>query len=200
MSDKIIPIKIDRINENIYSGFLARLGANLLDGVIVIPVAVLLFFVNSLDKNIFFFTIIPDLLFVLWYNVFLPKRYGGTPGKLIVGIKIIRIDSLPIGWKESFLRYSVNIFFVLVNLVVMIIAILLADDEMYNSLTWFQKPTYLNSLIAHYDIITILSNIWVWSEVIILLTNKRKRAMHDFIAGTVIIKSEYVEKVRETMQ
>jgi hypothetical protein len=34
MSNKIIPLKIDGINENIYSGFWARLGANLLDGLI----------------------------------------------------------------------------------------------------------------------------------------------------------------------
>jgi uncharacterized RDD family membrane protein YckC len=33
-----------------------------------------------------------------------------------------------------------------------------------------------------------------------LLFNKRKRAIHDFIAGTVIIKSEYMEKVMEKME
>jgi uncharacterized RDD family membrane protein YckC len=68
MSNKIIPIKIDEINDNSYSGFWARLGANLLDGLIMIPVSFLLLFVNGLDKSIYFFTFIPDLLFILWYN------------------------------------------------------------------------------------------------------------------------------------
>jgi uncharacterized RDD family membrane protein YckC len=32
------------------------------------------------------------------------------------------------------------------------------------------------------------------------LTNKRRRAIHDFIAGTVIVKSKYVEKIRDKMK
>jgi uncharacterized RDD family membrane protein YckC len=28
--------------------------------------------------------------------------------------------------------------------------------------------------------------IWVWSEVVVMLFNKRRRALHDFIAGTIV--------------
>ena len=30
-------------------------------------------------------------------------------------------------------------------------------------------------------------NLWVFSEPIVLLTNKKRRAIHDFIAGTMVI-------------
>jgi uncharacterized RDD family membrane protein YckC len=102
MSNKIIPIKINGINENIYSGFWSRLGANLLDGLILIPASFLLLFINSFNKNIYFITAIPNLLFIFifWYNIFLPKRYGGTPGKLIVGIKIVK-DHRHSRWLEE---------------------------------------------------------------------------------------------------
>jgi uncharacterized RDD family membrane protein YckC len=199
MSNKIIPIKINGINENIYSGFWSRLGANLLDGLILIPTSFLLLFINSFNKNIYFITVIPNLLFIFWYNIFLPKRYGGTPGKLIVGIKIIKIDSSPIGWKKSFLRYSVNMVFSIISIIFTMIAILLADDEIYNNLNWVQKSVYLYS-IFHHNIIRTLINIWFWSEFIVLLFNKRKRAIHDFIAGTVIIKSVYMEKIMKKME
>jgi len=36
-----------------------------------------------------------------------------------------------------------------------------------------------------------LSNIWVWSEFIILLTNDRKRAINDYIGNTVVIKAKF---------
>jgi uncharacterized RDD family membrane protein YckC len=36
-----------------------------------------------------------------------------------------------------------------------------------------------------------LHQIWIWSEFAVLLTNKRKRALHDFIAGTVVIKDKF---------
>jgi uncharacterized RDD family membrane protein YckC len=34
----------------------------------------------------------------------------------------------------------------------------------------------------------VVENIWVWSELVVLLTNRKRRALHDFIAGTVVIK------------
>ena len=75
----------------------------------------------------------------------------------------------------------------------MVIAVLLADHEIYESLTPAEKVAYLSSLSPERNIITILSHIWIWSEVIVLLFNKRKRAIHDFMAGTVIVKSNFTE-------
>jgi uncharacterized RDD family membrane protein YckC len=196
MANKIIPLEIEGINDKIYSGFWSRLGANLLDGLIIIPFSLMILFINSFNIYIYFFTIVPNLLFAFWYHVFLPKKYGGTPGKLIVGIKIIKIDSSPIGWKESFLRYIVTLFLSLVTIFFIIIAIFSVDTEIYNNLNWFQKSAYLSNL-AETNGINILTNIWFWSELIVLLFNKRKRAIHDFIAGTVVLKSEYVDKIRE---
>lgn len=37
-----------------------------------------------------------------------------------------------------------------------------------------------------YKIVNILMNVWIWSEFIVILTNKKRRAIHDFIAGTVV--------------
>jgi len=48
-------------------------------------------------------------------------------------------------------------------------------------------------------IYSVAINIWIWSELLVLLTNRRKRAIHDFMAGTVIVKAIYVDKIRETM-
>jgi uncharacterized RDD family membrane protein YckC len=200
MSNKIIPLKIEGIDNKIYSGFWSRLGANLLDGLITIPFIFLLLFINSFNKNMYFFTTIPNLLFIFWYNIYLVKKYGGTPGKLIIGIKIIKIDSLPINWKEAFLRYSINFLFSIIMISNTMITVLFADNEIYNNLNWIQKSVYLSNISSNYNIITVLNNIWFLSELVVLLFNKRKRAIHDFIAGTVIIKSEYIEKVREKME
>jgi uncharacterized RDD family membrane protein YckC len=199
MSGKMIPLEIEGINDNIYSGFWPRLGANLIDGLIFMPYSFLLLFINSFNKYAYLFTVIPNLLFIFWFDVYLPKKYAGTPGKLIVGIKIVKMDSSPIGWRESFLRSSINIVFSIINIITMIIAVLLVDDKIYSNLGWFQKTAYLSSIFKD-NTIGILNNVWVWSEVIVLLFNKRKRALHDFIAGTVIIKSEYIEQIRNRMK
>ena len=38
-----------------------------------------------------------------------------------------------------------------------------------------------------YKPIEVLFNIWTWGELIVLLTNRKRRALHDFIAGTVVV-------------
>ncbi len=36
----------------------------------------------------------------------------------------------------------------------------------------------------------ILSDIWFWSELVTLFFNQKKRALHDFMAGTVVIQEQ----------
>jgi len=38
-----------------------------------------------------------------------------------------------------------------------------------------------------YRTLNILQNIWIWSEFVVLLTNAKRRAIHDYLAGTVVI-------------
>jgi uncharacterized RDD family membrane protein YckC len=47
---------------------------------------------------------------------------------------------------------------------------------------------------AWYVTFSILQQVWMWSEVVVVLFNKRKRALHDFIAGTVVIQKKFAEQ------
>jgi uncharacterized RDD family membrane protein YckC len=35
----------------------------------------------------------------------------------------------------------------------------------------------------------LVSNAWTLSELVVLMLNRRRRALHDFIAGTVVIRT-----------
>lgn len=68
------------------------------------------------------------------------------------------------------------------------------------SLGWLKKQVYLSSLVPGlYTIYSWVDNIWIYSELFILLLNKRKRALHDFVAGTVIVKAKYIDEIRKAM-
>lgn len=200
MNDKQIPFTISGIDNDIYAGFFVRLGSMLLDGIIMLPIILIILYVNGLSVNMYFYTIIPNLLFGIWYNIYLPKKYGGTPGKLIAGIKIIKINGKPIGWREAILRHSVLLGLTIYSVIIMIICLLKADETVFNDLDWLKRTHYLMSLATiPFTIYVWASNIWIYSEFIILLTNKRKRAAHDFIAGTAIVRTVYVNKINEIM-
>ena len=82
----------------------------------------------------------------------------------------------------------------------MIDALLSVDDATFQNLSWIKQSQYLMSLSPIlFSIYTWLTNIWSWSELIVLLTNPRKRALHDYIAGTVIVKKRYVERIQKEM-
>ncbi|MBX2967181.1 MAG: RDD family protein [Cyclobacteriaceae bacterium] len=200
MAGKRTPLTIDGINESIYAGFWTRLGSLLLDFLIVLPYVFLVLYLNGLSKNAYYFTFILGLIFHFWFSIYLVKKYGGTPGKLIVGIKIIKLDGTDVTWREAILRQIVNFILTIFGSVITIIALSKADSEYYESLTWMTKQQYLFALIpVLFKIYTWSNNIWVYSELLVLLFNKRKRAVHDFIADTVIVKTKYIDKIRETM-
>ncbi|MBX2966326.1 MAG: RDD family protein [Cyclobacteriaceae bacterium] len=200
MATKQTPLTIDGIDESIYAGFWTRLGSLLLDFVILLPYTFLILYLNGLSKNAYYFTFIPSLLFHFWFSIYLVKKYGGTPGKLIVGIKILKLDGTDVTWKEAILRQIVDFVLVIFGASMTLYALSLADSEYYESLTWMTKQQYLFALTPLLlQINTWINNIWVYSELIILLFNKRKRALHDFIANTVIVKTKYIDKIREVM-
>lgn len=200
MDNKQTPLQIEGIHDSLYAGFWSRLGSLLLDAIFMIPIVFLTLYLNGLGKNIYFITFIPNFLFGLWYGIYLPKKYGGTPGKLVVGIKIIRIDGEPIDWKESILRYSINLVIILFSVIMMTVCILQVDDSVFTSLSWLNQSQYLMTLSPTFFKVHIwISNIWIYGELVVLLTNKRKRAIHDFIAGTVIVRAKYIDKIRVAM-
>ena len=193
-------IQLEGITESIYGGFWLRLGALFLDLLITSPLMFLFLYLNHSEKNMYFYTISPYLLFQLWYNVYLPKKYGGTPGKLIAGIKIIRINGGAIGWKESVLRYCYYMVLMILSTLKMIICLSNADSVIYASLSWTKQTRYLTSISPQFSKFYMLSSlIWMFSEIITLLSNKRKRSVHDYIANTVVVKTKYIDKLNDTL-
>ena len=194
-----IPLTIDGINESIYAGFVVRLGALLLDFLIMLPFYYLILFLSGLSKEAYYFTILPGLVFQFWYNIYLVKKYGGTPGKLITGIRILKMDGTDVEWREAILRDIINVFLSIVFTAITVFALSQADSYYYESLTWREKHKYLITLTpVLYIFYQWVSNIWMYSELVVLLFNRRRRALHDFIAGTVIVKLKYLSRIRET--
>lgn len=187
-----LPIRFPNINESIYAGFWRRLGAFWLDVTIGLPLIFILQYVNSFDKTFNYVTFIPFITFAIFYNIYCVKRWGGTPGKLIAKIKIVRLDGKDVNWKEAILRHIVELLTTIIYYIFVFIALSKMSNQEYISLSNFNKSKRMIELCpSFYRYIDWFNNIWIWSEFIVLLTNKRKRALHDFIAGTVVIKKKY---------
>jgi uncharacterized RDD family membrane protein YckC len=200
MTTKQIPLTIDGLHESLYAGFWIRFGSLLLDILIIMPVVFIFLYLNGLSKNACFYTVIPFLIFHFWYNIYLVQKNGGTPGKLISGITILKTDGTDLTWREAILRHIVSFSLTIFISIITIIALSQSDTEYYESLNWMKKQQYLMTLLpVYFSVNTWASNIWTYSELFVLLFNKRKRALHDFIAETVIVRTKYIYRIRAAM-
>jgi len=174
-----------------YAGFWRRFGAYWLDVVVFLPIIVLSIWGNEQSRLFQVYWLAPGLIFGLWFHVYLVKTYGGTPGKLLLKIKIAKVDGSDVGYREAILRYSV-LFVVSTAMSVTLIPVALGmTDAEYFSMGWQDRAVYI---VEHssglYNIANIAMNIWIWSEFIVMMTNKKRRALHDFMAGTVVVHKQ----------
>ncbi len=172
-----------------YAGFCSRFGALLLDFLVFSPIMGVTMFLSHNFRLFNFYYLIPGLFISFMYEIYLVRRFGGTPGKLLMGLRITRLDFSPVTYREAILRYAPEFVLGAASSLAIIISSLKMTDSEYLSLT---MNAQIKSLTVHtprwYKVVGIIQNVWIWSEFIVLLTNKKRRALHDFIAGTVVIK------------
>ena len=175
-----------------YAGFWRRFCAYWLDLLILIPL--MFFAIWGANQSRFFnlYYLIPDSLFGIWYHAYLVKRYGGTPGKFLAKIKITKLDGTAVGYREAFLRYSVLLVLSTLMSIAGVMVTLGMNNEAYHAMKWMERSKFmLENMPTWYSIVNIILNIWIWGEFIVMLTNKKRRALHDFMAGTVVIRNDY---------
>ena len=64
-------------------------------------------------------------------------------------------------------------------------------DPGFQSLGLKERNQLLRQLAPPwYGTVEVFEQAWVWSEFIVMLTNRKRRALHDFIAGTVVVIRE----------
>jgi uncharacterized RDD family membrane protein YckC len=96
-----------------YAGFWIRLGASAIDMVILGLFFLFLYYmfsdtiksIQSSPVAILAMSTIVWFIEILYHAAFWSWR-GQTPGKMILGIKIIRTDSSPVIWPHALLRYA----------------------------------------------------------------------------------------------
>ena len=197
----MLPEKFPNIEETIYAGFWRRLGAFGLDFLIMAPWTFLVTYINNAGRLNILYTLIPSYIFFFFYSIYCVKRWGGTPGKLITKIKIININGNSVGWKEAILRHLVDLLLGLPMSIAMIVVLFGMSDDQYTSMNFLERSRWImNNMPIWHKPSYWAHQIWIWSEFIVLLCNKRKRALHDFVAGTVVIKKKFENEAEQFNQ
>jgi len=113
------------------------------------------------------------------YNVLLHARYGQTLGKMAMKIQVLDVSEERIPtFRQAFLR---DIGYIVLNTLslVYLVYLVLAGEYVVDA--------EINSLPGR--ILMWASLGWFLLEIITMATNEKRRALHDYIAGTVVIRN-----------
>ncbi|USA54399.1 RDD family protein [Acinetobacter sp. C32I] len=190
---EFLPTEVD--NEKVYAGFWKRLAAAIIDSLILIPFMVIAHHTQSISIISSMITLVISAVLFSVYVIYFHYRFGATLGKMAIKIKITCPNGSKISLKQALIRSSIDIGFSLLTVIAQLIALKHADPTIYLNAGFTDRAKYILLLYpAWYSLVSTLSQVWWWSEFITLLFNKRKRAIHDFMAGTVVIKKQYENK------
>jgi uncharacterized RDD family membrane protein YckC len=167
---------------NKYDTFGARFGAAIVDGVIFLPLTFLDAYaadkIMGVTGLLILWTVISMGLFQ-FYSIYMHGRYGQTIGKRTMGVKIITFpEELPINFKHAFIRDLPYTIILLADIVIAIVLII-NPELIFN-----------NAVTSISDLFGYAWLLWFLLEIISMLFNDKKRAVHDIIAKTVVIKTD----------
>lgn len=200
MEDKQLPVHLEGSFDSIYGNFGYRFAALLLDGIILAPVTVGFLFYNSLNLNNVYIGILVTNLINIFYHIYFPTRFGGTPGKLALGLHILKMNGDAITYSDAFRRYLPNLLLGLIAIINTLFAVSKADAKLYNDISWIKQSEYLQSLNSSmFSIQMICINAFFFTSFIIFMINERKRSISDLSGDTAVVKKYYLKQIKEVM-
>ena len=171
-----------------YATFSQRFGAMWVDLFVLVPLIVVNEVLQSISKGAALLLVIPMAASYLAYAIYCHGRFGQTVGKRAMRIRVVRTTGERIGWREAWLRSSIDVGFSVLNVIGSFVALATIADGEYYGVGWMRRGANLSAhqpSWLHWS--WTAAQIWVWSEVVTMLFNKRRRSLHDFVAGTVVV-------------
>ena len=163
--------------EREYQTFRLRFLAGIVDAIVFSPIIIVLYWVIEQQ-----FSAITNLIFWVFfslsyyvYSVLMHGLFGQTLGKMLLKVKVFSSAGEELGIRRALLRDSV-----IITSSVALLIIETPDILMGVSL----EEAGTNS--EAYLLLTYADLIWFLAEFSTMLTNKRRRAVHDYIAGSVV--------------
>jgi uncharacterized RDD family membrane protein YckC len=157
-----------------------RIWAAIVDYILFMPLLFVDLNLLTSEANIFILIAwnIFRIFLPVFYSIIAHYKYGRTVGKWVARVKVIDVsETRNITLKQAILRDGVYLLFLLAGLLYFGFLALTSGEAGY----------LLNNYV---DFAWSPYGIWILLEIITMLVNSKRRAVHDFIAKTVVVRAE----------
>ncbi|MGF7141515.1 RDD family protein [Roseimarinus sediminis] len=151
-----------------------RIAANAIDGLVLIPISLTNQFLSiSRNEFLIFMGLILSVIIPYLYSILMHGYFGQTLGKMSMSIKVMdKNEKDTISMRQAFYRDA----FPFIGSLILIGLSLFAQDN---------QNMFINTSMG---ILGMLVISWSLIEILTLMTNKKHRALHDYIAMTTVLK------------
>jgi uncharacterized RDD family membrane protein YckC len=169
---------------SVYASFKQRALALLLDGLILSPLAVIDWFNKTGWKS-------PMLLFIVFavglvYKPFLEFKKGATIGKQAMNILVVNNSGSQLSVQQAVLR---NIFDIAFRTFTFIATLIIYSSAGFSSIITNNDYILFQQTIINFNPYIIFYMLIVIIEIILVLSDKARRSLHDRIGNTYVVKS-----------
>jgi uncharacterized RDD family membrane protein YckC len=113
------------------------------------------------------------------YVILLHARYGQTLGKMAMKVKVLDVSEEPVRFAQAVIRSLPQM-----------LPVFMASSLLISEMSPATGSTGKNLLMAAATLANILYFIWSVADIIVCLVSDKKRALHDLVAGTVVVRTD----------
>ena len=167
-----------------YGGFWPRLGAMIIDGIILAPISFGLTYFNvTMWKGSLIMVLVS--LIALAYKPIMEHMYGATLGKMSLNLKVTNLDFEKASLSQILIR---NVFNIVPSLVTLVVMVGVYQDPAFESVSGYFEYSQFLSGFRVIQYVNLLVGGLVIADAIVMLADKRNRAWHDKFASTYVIE------------
>jgi uncharacterized RDD family membrane protein YckC len=159
-----------------YRTFSARFWALILDSILLLPLTIFQELIKSAEfsqssKWALFFLV--DAAGIIYFIV-MHGLFGQTVGKMLAKVKVLDISEAPVKFRQAVLRDLPQLLF---SVCLYGFLYPFSPDEIQTNSTAFWKIPFIYLIL-----------VWHVADIVVFFTNEKRRALHDYVAGTVVVK------------
>lgn len=171
-----------------YGGFWPRLGALIIDGLVLAPLSFGLNFLNITTWKSSLLLLVLTLVSIA-YKPFMEMAYGATLGKMAFDLKVVNLKFERASLSEVLLR---NVFHLAPSLLSLVVTFGIYQLAGFESVSGYGEYTEYLSSFTILEIINFAHGLLFIADTIVLLADRNSRAWHDKIASTCVIQRSQV--------
>lgn len=174
-----------------YSALWRRFLAFVIDGLLFIPIVLGFNKVMLTSPRLYAAIYIPFSIIGTAYWVIGHAVWGKSVGKHCMGIRVAKLDGSRITWGQALLRQSVWIALSMLACIAFLPIYLKVPLEGYAEMAKLERYKLIRSMWPDwYPFIFKFQQTWMVCTSLAMLLNMKRRALHDFIAGTIVIQKK----------